>query len=131
MSYADKYYFNFKDFEGNSKKLTIQEDGYAGSTSILTGSGDPVVLTYSGEGTKKYEKYTFGSKLTFSLYNESTDQYNEFLNTDDRQYKFILEETQSSATKYTGSLQINSLSSQPYTDSYALIDPTYCNLELI
>ncbi|MFO8022493.1 MAG: hypothetical protein R6U65_08500, partial [Perlabentimonas sp.] len=129
MSYVDKYNIGFKDIQGNDLKLTIQEDGYTGTVSNLITGGEPIEITHAGEGVRKYEKYTFGSKLRLNLYNLTQNQYLEFLNTNDRQFKFKLEQKKASIEKYTGSFKINSLASSPYQESFTDVSPSGCRLE--
>ncbi|MCF8218787.1 MAG: hypothetical protein K9J21_07370 [Bacteroidales bacterium] len=132
MAYGDKYYLKYKDIKGNPLKLVIQKDGYSGATSYLTGSGVPVTLEYSGEDTNKYDRNTFGSRLVAEIWELTQDQYSEFQNADDRQFKFILKGATGSTTKYTGYFEITSLSSTVRHYSYLELDGfiTYDNIKI-
>ena len=123
MSYNKKYDFSFADVEAQDNYIIdIMQDAFTGSvTNISFAKSEPITISYAGEEKKKYDKLVFGSKATLKLQGRSVNQFDEFLQVNERDYRVDLNKEGVSETKYVGSFEVTSIGTTPKRASY--VDP--------
>ena len=116
MAYALKYYHNFhqiKDYSGATEwRLEIYLEGYGGGSSELENiSRNSIILSRDGDLLNN----VFGTKLSFSIWNETEGQYKEFRTASwgDYMVKLIFDPSGANTTKFIGYNQ-----SEIYTEPY-------------
>ena len=79
MAFGLKYWFEFDDYYGRTCKLELHKDGYSGSVTELTISGEnPVVITRNGNDDRFLT--IIGSECTINLISKTDMQWSEFFN---------------------------------------------------
>ena len=84
MSYGVKYRLNFSDESAVPKKLEILKKNYSGSVNDLVGGAEPVVIKW----TANDDEYSpiIGSQCEITLLETPTVSYDEFFDSDEREY---------------------------------------------
>lgn len=85
MSYGLKYWFEFYDRFSRTCKAEIYQDGYSGSSSEISRSGDtPVRIIY--DASDDIYQPLIGSECTLEILSQTNMQYAEFLTVARREY---------------------------------------------
>jgi hypothetical protein len=87
-SYADKYYFDYKDWQDVTHRCTIKEAGYSGSSTELSNSGEtPVKLMWGSTTNQDRLNTILGGSMMVQLVSETDQQWaNEFKVINEKQY---------------------------------------------
>ncbi len=134
MDWKTKYKISFINIQGIVYYVLIQKDGYTGNIINMISSKTPVIITYAGEGKGLYEQHTFGSKLDLSIISTVLEEYGEFLEITDKEYKVVLMSPGSDTSmEYNASLEFlpeSSSDESPFTYTHANQRP-YINFQSI
>lgn len=87
-SYADKYYFDYKDWQNVTHRCTIKEANYSGSVTELNYSGaTPVKLMWGSTSSQDRLATVLGGSMMVELVSETDQQWaNEFKIINEKQY---------------------------------------------
>ena len=88
MAYGVKYRLEFVDDNLKGKKIEILKDGYSGSILPLVGTNDPLQIEWSGNDD--FYDPIIGSTCTINLFDTATSNYDDFYESDEREYKIII-----------------------------------------
>lgn len=80
---------NFCDSLGNKKRLTIQEVGFDGGITKITGGGSPIIITYKNEEDDKFNPITTSSAVINLMASESIN-LDTFYTEDEKQWRVTL-----------------------------------------
>jgi hypothetical protein len=90
VALAEKYRVHVDhQFGGDSRYVQIYKEGYVGSVTELTSTGEPVILDYPGNDNAVFDPI-FGSELSVSIWNLTADQFIEFATAKSRDYLAVL-----------------------------------------
>jgi hypothetical protein len=96
MAYNLKYELLFGDVEGHSYKLEIFERDYSGSVLDAKFGSSPIKIKYDGKDNGYSQIY--GSSATIQIYEETKNQYDDLVNTEEKQHKVVLKYLDSGGT---------------------------------
>jgi hypothetical protein len=85
MAYGTKFELFFQDIEQRRLKVEILQKNYSGSVKSLVGADNPVVIKW--EGDDDIYSPIRGSRCILNLYDTDATDYDEFYNSDEREYK--------------------------------------------
>tara|TARA_Y100000052_G_C2954209_1_gene89185 strand:- start:2640 stop:5165 length:2526 start_codon:yes stop_codon:yes gene_type:complete len=98
MSYSNKYTLDFGDVEGHEYRLLIQEKNYTGSVTTPKFGGSPIIIRYEGNDNNYGSIY--GSSATIQIYEETPDQFNDLIFTEDKNHRVVLKYYDNQANAY-------------------------------
>jgi hypothetical protein len=126
MAYGAKYRIEFKDFYDNDIKVDLLKDGYSGSVTSVTPTDDPLKIEWRGERSDLF-KPVRGGLATLNVYAQTTDQFSEFFNATEKQFK--MEVYVSASLYWTGYVMVGehqqALLPTPYPVSFKAYDLGY------
>jgi len=85
MAYGVKYRLEFSDDLENGKKIEILKNNYTGSVLDLVGTSDPCTITW--ESDDNIYSPIKGSQCTLNFYVTDTVNYDDFYESDEREYQ--------------------------------------------
>ena len=111
-------------------RVTIQQDGYASSTTDITGVGNnPCVITWEGE--ENVYKPLLGSECVLNIYDMTGSQLDEFYDAGEKEYIVLVEyyDGANYNTYWQGYIvpdrYVQQVTSPPYTVSLRAVDELY------
>lgn len=125
MAYGLKYYLNFYDYFDRYVEISILEDGYSGSTSALTGTGDPLVLKDEVDTLDDVYTGIVPRVAEISIICSSLSEFDEFFIGSDTKYQVTVEID--SVEDFKGYI-IPDLSEKPIQTIYPLTIRAICGL---
>ena len=85
MAYGVKYRLEFSDDLENGKKIEILKDNYSGSVLPMIGTDDPCEISW--ESNDNFYSPIKGSQCTLNLFVTDTISYDDFYESDEREYQ--------------------------------------------
>lgn len=85
MAYGVKFRLEFSDDNLKGKKVEILKDGYTGSVLSLVGTDNPVEIVW--EGDDDFYNPIVGSTCNINLFATDDTNYDDFYESDEREYK--------------------------------------------
>jgi hypothetical protein len=115
MAYLVKYRLSYLDYLGNSKKIDIEQDGYASTVIEVAGTDNPLKIKTYGEGDDKFS-VIHGSEAIISLLSTTDFKFTDLFSADARKNRVKV---------YTGSTLywIGYILPDIYLEPY--VQPTY------
>ena len=89
MSYSNKYLVEFSSVQGHDWKIEIQEDGWAGSVTSLTATGDPLHIEFNTD-SDSFNEPIRPSKAVFNVISLTDFQLTDFYTEQDFRLKVII-----------------------------------------
>lgn len=114
MAYGEKYNLTFTDLRVSNPltwQILILQDGYGGASTSLKATGNPITLSWKGEGILTPMR---GSECTLNIQSQSNFQYSEFFDVSELEY--IVQVKKSGSLWWEGALIVENYS-EPYTDT--------------
>ena len=84
-TYRTKFQLTFDDVKGNSRTVEILKKNYFGQIYEMIGTGEPVVIKW--ENDDDFYNSIIGSTCTLNLLVTDSDNYDDFMNFDEREFK--------------------------------------------
>jgi hypothetical protein len=85
MAYGVKFRLEFSDDNLKGKKIEILQDGYTGSVLDLVGTSDPLVISWDQDDD--FYNPIIGSSCQINLFVTDDTNYDDFYESDEREYK--------------------------------------------
>ena len=110
MAYGTKYRLAYTDNFSQSVQIDLQQDGYSGGVTAVSGAGTPLIINHDTINDFIFEPL-LGTWVTVRLLATSNFLYNEFFTTDSREWK--VENTVAGSVTFTGFVSPDNYQ-QPY-----------------
>ena len=85
MAYGVKFRLEFSDDNLKGKKIEILQDGYTGSVLDLVGTSDPLIINWDQDDD--FYNPIIGSSCQINLFVTDDTNYDDFYESDEREYK--------------------------------------------